>query len=203
MVIEPAFWRSSTSAVQRAALISIFVCGVPAVAAHADPLRPVVQARRQTSQNPACALLTVAEVRSVSGFSGYGEPSPGDPPGQGAGGGASCQYSAPDFPGVDARGNALPRQKGPLLSVVLIDGKDYTRTAPIAKGCKKEAVAGVGDEAYFEVCPTSRLSRTSPLYVKAGTKDLIVQMDIEAPDTEASLRPKVIALAKAAVAKLR
>jgi len=87
---------------------------------------------------------------------------------------------------------------------VLIDGKNYTKTMPMARGCKKEAVPGVGDEAFFEVCPsTGRLSRTPPLYVKAGTRDLIVQMDIDAPDTDATIRPKVIAVAKAAAAKVR
>ena len=47
------------------------------------------------------------------------------------------------------------------------------------------------------------MPRTAPLYVKAGSKDLIVQLDIEPPDTEAALRPKAIAVAKAAAAKLR
>jgi hypothetical protein len=46
-------------------------------------------------------------------------------------------------------------------------------------------------------------ARTAPLYVKAGNKDLILQMDVDSPDTEASLKPKLIALAKAAAAKLR
>src|ERR1044071_6825394 len=76
--------------------------------------------------NPACAVLTVAEIRTATGFTGYDRPSPGDPPGQGAGGGASCQYEAPRF-AVDAKGNAIPVGKGPLLSLVLIDGKNYTK----------------------------------------------------------------------------
>ena len=104
---------------------------------------------------------------------------------------------------IDARGKPTKPDKGPLLSLVLIEGKNYTKTNPARTGCRREAAAGVGDEAYFEVCPESRLRRTPPLYVKAGTKDLILQLDIEAPETDASLRPKVIALAKAAVAKLR
>ena len=170
--------------------------------AQADAVRRVLQGRGGGgAQNPACAVLTADEVKSITGFSGYGRPSPGDPPGEGAGGGASCQFSAPEF-AVDAKGNAV-QQKGPLLSIVLIEGKNYTKTVPIARGCRKEAAPGVGDEAFFEVCPDSRLQRTPPLYVKAGTKDLILQMDVEKPDTDSSLRPKVIALAKAAAAKLR
>lgn len=190
-----------------AAIVSTASWTLPAHASErqaADALRQALQGRRGASpQNPACAVLTTEEVKSITGFAGYGGPSPGDPPGEGAGGGASCQFSAPEFGGVDARGNELPRQPGPLLSIVLIEGRNYTRSTLIARGCRKEAAAGVGDEAFFEVCPDSRLSRTPPLYVKAGNKDLILQMDVEKPNTEASLRPKVIALAKAAAAKLR
>jgi hypothetical protein len=39
--------------------------------------------------------------------------------------------------------------------------------------------------------------------VKTGSRDLIVQLDIEPPDTEAAMRPKAIAIATAAAAKLR
>ena len=111
--------------------------------------------------------------------------------------------SAPAFPGVDARGNPVPAGKGPLLSIVLIDGKDYTRTAQPGPGCTKESVSGVGDQAHFVVCASSRVMRTAPLYVKAGSKDLIVQLDVIPPDTEAAMRPKAIAVAQAAVSKLR
>ena len=151
--------------------------------------------------NPACAVLSAEDVRTITGFPGYRTPSPGDPPGQGAGGGASCQFESPG-PTVDEKGNAV-NLKGPLLSLVLIEGKNYTHTMSIGNGCRKEPAPGVGDEAYFEVCPTRMRSRTAPLYVKAGTRDLILQMDIDEPDTEASLRPKLIALAKAAAARLR
>ena len=84
---------------------------------------------------------------------------------------------------------------------VLIDSVDDfgLKGFPIVK----ESVSGVGDEAHFVVCTPSRVKRTAPLYVKAGSKDLIVQLDIEPPDAEAAMRPKAIAIAKAAAAKLR
>ena len=154
------------------------------------------------SGNAACNILTPEELRTITGFPGYKRPSPGDSAGQGAGGGASCQYQSPGLT-VDARGNPI-KEKGPLLSLVLIDGKNYTNTMPIGRGCKKETVPGVGDSAFFEVCPSSaRLTRTPPLYVKSGSKDLIVQMDIDDPDRDETIRPKVIAVAKAAAAKVR
>lgn len=153
------------------------------------------------SQNPACTVLTAEEIRNITGFPGYRSPSPGDPAGEGAGGGASCQFEGVG-PTVDAKGNPVDL-KGPLLSIVLIEGKNYSHTKPVGNGCKKEPVPGVGDEAYFEDCPTWISSRTAPLYVKVGNKDLILQIDIDKPDTQASMRPKLIALAKAAAAKLR
>lgn len=153
-------------------------------------------AQANATKNPACAVLSEAEVRKITGYPDHNM-SPGDPPGQGAGGGSSCQYVTPAFGAT----------KAPMVSLVLIDGKNWTsenrRLVKLPAGCKREPVPALGDEAYFEVCPAPRPIRTSPLYVKAGTKDLIVQIDIQAPDTEATLRPKVIALAKAAVAKLR
>ena len=148
------------------------------------------------AQIPACALLSVTEVRKITGYADYNV-SPGDPTGQGVAGGSSCQYVAPAFGAA----------KAPLVSLVLINGKDWTaqnrRLMKLPVGCNREPVPGLGDDAYFEFCPNPRPFRTSPLYVKAGAKDLIVQIDIEAPNTEATMRPKVIALAKAAVAKLR
>ena len=139
------------------------------------------------SGNPACNILTPEELRTITAFSGYKRPSPGDAAGQGSGGGASCQYQSIG-PSIDARGNAV-NEKGPLLSLVLIDGKDYTKTMPMARGCKKEAVPGVGDEAFFEVCPsTGRLSRTPPLYVKTGTRDLI---GARVPDDGISLPARI------------
>ena len=178
-------------------VLTVSTTAVPGVAAQGR-----AGAGAMESANPACNILTPEELRSLTAFPGYKRPSPGDAAGQGAGGGASCQYESTG-PSVDARGNAI-NEKGPLLSLVLIEGKNYTKTMPMARGCKKDAVSGVGDEAFFEVCPSAgKLSRTPPLYVKSGSKDLIVQMDIDSPDTEATIRPKVIAVAKAAAAKVR
>jgi len=154
------------------------------------------------SSNPACDILSPEELRTITGYPGYKQPSPGDAPGQGAGGGASCQYQGGLT--VDAKGKAV-NEKGPLISLVVIDGRNYTKTRPIARGCKNEAVSGVGDVGFFEICPSTAAAatRTPVLFVKSGSKDLIVQMDIEPPETAATTQAKVIAVAKAAAAKIR
>lgn len=169
------------------AFLVVWVTAVPAQSARGQGADP---------PTPACALLSVAEVRTITGRPEYPDFVDGDPDGDGAGGGSSCQYGgASMMPGVHA----------PLLSVVLIKGKDWTarsRSGTLPAGCQREAVAGVGDEAFFESCPASRLKRSAPLYVRAGTNDLILQMDVEPPATEAAVRQTVIAIAKAAVLNL-
>jgi hypothetical protein len=144
---------------------------------------------------PACAVLSLAEIKTITAIQGYVDASTGDEPGRGVGGGSSCQYSGAVF-----------GPKAPMVSLVLIPGKNWTATArtfKLAQGCNRETVAGVGDDAFFESCPASKSLRSAPLYVKAGSNDLIIQMDIEAPATEATVRNTVIAIAKAAVAKVR
>lgn len=129
---------------------------------------PVLAA--QGAPTPACALLSVAEVRTITGRQNYPDHVDGDPDGEGAGGGSSCQYGGPSM---------VPGGSTPLLSVVLVKGQNWTersRSFTLPAGCQREPVAGVGEEAFFESCPASRSRRSSPLYVKAGTNDLIVQM---------------------------
>lgn len=176
-------------------IVSVVAAALSATA-FADEWTVEQDARAKAADNPACALLIAAEVRKITGYPDYNV-SPGDPRGQGVAGGYSCQYVAPAF----------GAGKGPRISLVLIEGKDWTAQnrllMKLPAACTREPAPGIGDDAYFEVCPTPRPIRASPLYVKAGTKDLIAQMDIEAPDSEATLRQSVMALAKAAVAKLR
>jgi hypothetical protein len=139
----------------------------------------------------------VAEIRAITGRADYPDAVDGDPEGEGAGGGSSCMYGGRTL---------IPGPYPPMLGFVLIRGKSWTerhRTTTLPPGCQRVLVAGVGDDAYFEFCPASRSTRSPPLYVKAGTNDLIVQIDVDPPLTQASARPIVIAVAKAAVLKLR
>jgi hypothetical protein len=149
----------------------------------------------QGAPTPACAALSVAEVRRITGQANYPDFADGDPPGQGAGGGSSCQYGGPSMVGKST----------PMLSFVLIPGKNWTQVllkSPPRPGCKRESLTGVGDVAFFEVCADPGIRRSSPLYVKVGTQDIILQLDLQAAATDASVRPTLIALAKAVASKL-
>ena len=63
----------------------------------------------------------------------------------------------------------------------------------------REAVAGVGDAAHFDACTTA----AQVLLVNVGTFDVMVAMRASPPATAATLRPRLIAIGKAAAAKLR
>jgi hypothetical protein len=150
----------------------------------------------QDSSTPACKTLTVAEVRRITGNPNYPNYADGDAPGEGAGGGSSCQYGGASMMGKGA----------PMLSFVLIPGKNWTEAQKKFKqspGCKLEPQPGLGDLALWEFCANSKIKRSSPLYVKSGSNDFILQLDLEPPATEASVRPTLIALAKAVIPKLK
>jgi hypothetical protein len=153
-------------------------------------------AGRPEAANPACSLLTDQEIRMASGRD-YRPGSPGDELGEGAGGGASCQWGGSSF---------TPGESRPLLSLVFIPPSDrgsYTegslKMAP-RKGCTRETLPGVGDVAFVESCERGR---GPAAYVKAGPNDLIVQADPEEGKPPASARAVVVAVAKAAAAKAR
>ena len=62
-----------------------------------------------------------------------------------------------------------------------------------------ETVAGVGDEAYFH----NNSNRYAELYVKVGQRMLTLQADVPNDGKIESVKPGVLSLAKAYVAKLR
>lgn len=145
---------------------------------------------------PACALLSVAEVRQITGVAAYGS-AWGVGPGEAVGGGSSCAYEE----------GASSFERPPMIGFTLISGKGWTqrrRTMRLPEGCKRVTVEGVGDDAFYESCPSkSAKRRVDPLYVKVGPNDLVVEMDVRPPATEESSRRTVVALAKAVAAKLR
>jgi hypothetical protein len=147
---------------------------------------------------PVCPLLSVAEVRKITGQDNYVRPWEVGP-GEGIGGGSACVYEGPV--------NAAYGEGPPPIGFTLISGQNWTqgrRKVKLLPGCKHEPLKGVGDDAFFESCPSkSAKKRTDPLYVKVGSNDLIIDMHVKPPATEASSRPTVVAFAKALAAKVR
>ena len=165
-------------------------------------LLPIAGAEAQTSAGsksaptPACALLSVAEVRKLTGHQNYPDHVDGDKLGEGLGGGSSCQYGGMSM---------NPAMNAPLLSVVLIPRPKgqprpaYQRGLKLGEGCQRKNAPGVGDDAVIEACPTSR----GPIvYASVGANDLLVEIDAK-PPTDPAAMAAVIAVAKAAAANVK
>jgi hypothetical protein len=152
--------------------------------------------RRPTDQIEACSLLSVADVRRITGMANIPDRTSGHAPGEGVGGGSSCIYGG-------KRGLVPQPDATPAIQVALISPQEakkyfdeYGRTgAP--KGAKVEPVSGVGDAAYGYVG-----LQGLTLWVRKGQHTLVTAMEIKPPATAESVRPTVVAVAKAAVAKL-
>jgi hypothetical protein len=150
-------------------------------------LAAVADLQGQEAGNPACSLLTAADLKQATGQN-YDEASPGDEMGEGAGGGASCQWGDPGSAGL------------PMVSVVLIPSngkKSYTEVSRSFKaqpGCVREPVSGLGDGGFVESCTRAR----GPVVrFKKGANDALVQLDARKSATPASVKSTAIALAKA------
>jgi hypothetical protein len=155
---------------------------------------PVLLTRAHAQANPACTLLTLDEIRKESGQS-YDSGVPGDEL-EGGFGRASCQWGGASF---------MPGEEKPMLSVVLIPNTKNSYAAGAVniaprKGCAREKLSGVGDVAFMEFCEKDRGPTT---YANVGKWDLMVEMDVLPPATAASVKPAIVAVAKAAAARLR
>jgi hypothetical protein len=150
------------------------------------------QSRGGGTPASACQVLSGSEIRKLTGRQDYDDGDQGDAPGEGIGGGSSCQFTG-----------AKLTDHPPGIGIVLIPLKGgASRTGPGAKpspGCTVEPVAGVGDAATFEVC-----ERGNPrITVRAGAHDLIVLVQAATPAASIAIKSTMVEIAKAAAAKLR
>lgn len=70
-------------------------------------------------------------------------------------------------------------------------------------GTQFEAVPDVGDEAYLRANKPARTLEFAELYARVGSHIFTIQMDVPDGKTTASVKPGLVALAKAYAAKLR
>ncbi len=148
----------------------------------------------QTSKPRAvsvCQLLTGAEIEKIVGQAGYDDGDQGDAPGEGIRGGSSCQFTGRTYGAVPGVGVALIPLKG---------AKSVTNPMRKASAtCTREAVSGVGDAAFVELCTPGNPSLT---FTVSG-HDVIVIIEAKPPATPASRKPLLIELGRLAAAKLR
>jgi hypothetical protein len=133
--------------------------------------------QRPPERVDACSLLPKDEVKKLIG-----------------GGPLFDQFPAEEEP-LGPSGSAC-NYAGVMIQVLSFSQGTFDAAK---KRGRLEAVTSVGDEAYLYDNP----SGYAELYVKVGTRMLTIQRDLDAKATVASVRPAVIALANALVAKLR
>jgi hypothetical protein len=133
----------------------------------------------------ACALLPASEVKKLAALPDplnlYEAMPPEEEP---IGKGSSCNY--------------------PNLHVQ-IDPFDWATidSMRVKNGAQFEAVPEVGDAAFLRANKAARSVEFAELYARVGSHVLTIQMDVPDGKSTASVRPGLVALAKAYAAKLR
>ena len=162
-------------------VIAVFFAAAPL--AHGQTAR--APANSSASPIHACALLTASEVKKLAALPDplnlYATmPAQEEPLGKGS----SCNY--------------------PNLHVQ-IDPFDWTTIDGLRtkNPTQFEAVPDVGDEAYLRANKPARSLEFAELYARVGSHILTIQMDVPDGKTTASVKPGLVALAKAYAAKLR
>jgi hypothetical protein len=144
----------------------------------------------QSPAMDACTVLTREEIKTLSENRDPGEPSPGTyPPGSSV---TTCywQRSSPKS-SVNLWSNVSPKEPKGLALKQLLD-----------RGKQARAVAGVGDDAFFVESPKE--DPGGSLYVRVGHWRVEIYRQADTPLAKSeSVLPTLIALARAAVPKLR
>lgn len=144
------------------------------------------QAGIKAGPSPACELITSAEFAKITGRKANAA-AEGT---QLANGGSSCDFSGGNVTLFSGAQSSASYDK--LLKAFK---KDNT---------PREPVAGIGDRAYF-MAPKPRdqyEGQYGVLVVSRGQHTLAVALETEKAETPQSLQPKLIAVAKAAIARL-
>ena len=124
----------------------------------------------------ACTILSRDEVKKIFPWSPEADREKETE--QAVGGGSLCLYPSVHF---------------------LVDQYSAARIDSVRKHGPLIAVPGIGDEAFFQ----QKGKYWAELYVKAGDRMVHIEKDIPADGTFESVKPSMVALGKALVAKLR
>ncbi|PYP76040.1 MAG: hypothetical protein DMD35_19630 [Gemmatimonadetes bacterium] len=154
------------------------------------------RASRAAKVDP-CSLLSVADVKRITGKTNYDPADRGDP-GDGIGGGDPCTYSHL------GRGAADPAP--PTVSVIAIAPNqrgryfDWYKKQNARAGCTREPIPGLGLDAFAETCARAP---ELPVYLRGGTYDVVVGVEVKPVGSPAQAKAVAIALAKAAAPKIK
>lgn len=164
---------------------SIFIMMLSAAAPLAFGQTAGPRAASSVSPIRACGLLTATEVKKLAALPDplnlYATMPPEEEP---LGKGSACNYPS------------LHVQIDPFDWATI----DALRTR---NATQFEAVPDVGDEAYLRANKAARSVEFAELYARVGAHIFTIQMDVPDGKTTASVKPGLVALAKAYAAKLR
>lgn len=141
---------------------------------------------KQSATVPACALLSDDEVVKMTGRRSYTKPEGV----QLKDGGSSCTWDA----GVNINLFSGPRSADQHEALLRAFKQDKT---------PRQAVTGIGDSAYATAWMGNKYQGNhAVLVVRKGAHTMGISLQAEGADTPQSVQPKLMTVAKAALAKL-
>jgi hypothetical protein len=154
--------------------------------------------------NAACPLVTEKEVEAATGID-YDPGYPIEAQYESIPGAATCHWGGPGG-GLSATG-VVVRDDKPEIGITLISDSprgSYTelqRKQRPRQGCTREAVRGIGSDAFAEICDQAPYGVS--VYARTGTRDVLVRVyHVERKGwSKASVKPTAIALARAAAGR--
>jgi hypothetical protein len=142
---------------------------------------------KQSSAVPACGLLSNDEVVRMTGRKSYTPPEGV----QLRDGGSSCTWDS----GVNSNLFSGPKSAEQHEALLKAFKQDKT---------PRQAVSGIGDSAYSTAWMGNKYQGNhAVLVVRKGVHTMGVSLEAEGAETPQSVQPKLMTVAKAALAKLR
>ena len=156
----------------------------------AVPMLAVVSTAAAQAGGPtACSIIDAEELKRITGLKDILKtgPQPTDPS-ELPKGRSECEYLGLTF---SVSSLASPK--------AYFDG---TRASLTKGGTKVESAPGVGDDAFYWWDPKPGPMRQLGIAVRAGNRQLTV-LDLTSADSMATVKPRLLAIAKALTPKLR
>ena len=167
------------------------------VTAHALVMLPSVVARGQNTVSPsaaqgggpnACSIIDAVELKRITGLKDIlGRGPVLTDPSELPKGRSECEYLGLGFA---------------LTSPTTREAFDQMRGRVGKSGKKTEPVSGVGDDAFFWWDPKPGSTRQVGIALRSGGSELVI-MDLTTADSIEAMKPRILAVAKSVVPRVR
>ncbi len=168
-----------------AALVTLGAASIAAAQTNSDVARRLIE--KQDDAVPACKLLSNDEVVKLTGRRSFVKPEGVQLKG---GSGSSCNWDAGVNINLYSGPTAAQNMEG-LMKSFKVDQ------------LPRQPVAGIGDSAFSTVMNLGKYQGNHALLVvRKGAHAMSVSLEAKEPETPQSVQPKLLAVAKAALARL-